>query len=189
MLDAHGNQGEIIGRVADTLGRIKTVHTRENRVALVLLVSQIGVALGALLVNIFSARALGPSGRGALALHLQISYIVGAAALLGRDRSLLATAAQGVSLSSGMRQMVRLLAMPLMVGAVASLAAGLAFQNSPTLAAGALIVGYVLVLAGIMLSRFSRSVSIAAKTPGFLRLVCFRLPSSTGRHIDSTVRI
>ena len=118
--------------------------------------SQIGVALGALLVNIFSARALGPSGRGVLGLHLQITYIVGAAALLGRDRSFLATAAQGVSLSSGMRQMVRLLAMPLMLGAVASLAAGLAFTNFPTLAAGALIVGYALVLAGIMLSRFSR---------------------------------
>ena len=66
-----------------------------------------------------------------------------------------------------MRQMVRLLAMPLMLGAVASLAAGLAFQNSPTLAAGALIVGYVLVLAGIMLSRFSRSVAIVAKRLSF----------------------
>jgi len=63
--------------------------------------------------------------------------------------------------------MVRLLAMPLMLGAAASLAVGLAFQNSPTLAAGALIVGYVLVLAGIMLSRFSRSVAIAAKRPWF----------------------
>ena len=69
--------------------------------------------------------------------------------------------------------MVRLLAMPLMLGAVASLAAGLAFQNSPTFAAGALIVGYVLVLAGIMLFRISRSVSIAANRPWFFAWCVF----------------
>ena len=129
--------------------------------------SQLAVALGALLVNVLSARALGPSGRGALALHLQITYILSAVLLLGRDRSFLATVAEGGSLRSGTRQMLSLLAMPLTLGLVLSVAVGLGFQSSVELQTAALGAGYVLVISGIMLSRFDRSVAIAANSPWY----------------------
>jgi O-antigen/teichoic acid export membrane protein len=125
------------------------------------------VALGALVVNVPAARALGPAGRGALALHLQITYIVSAVLLLGRDRSFLATVAEGGSLRSSTRQMISLLAMPLTLSLVVSVALGLAFHSSVEGKTAALVSGYVLVVTGIMLSRFDRSVAIAASSPWY----------------------
>ena len=64
------------------LARFKLLPRQANRIASILLISQMSVAAGALLVNVVSARALGPSGRGALALHLQLTYVVTAVVLV-----------------------------------------------------------------------------------------------------------
>lgn len=55
-----------------------------------LFVAQVTVAGAAFAANILSARALGPSGRGELALLLQIAYFGSLAVLLGCDRSVVA---------------------------------------------------------------------------------------------------
>ena len=133
--------------------------------ASILLISSLTLALGALLVNVFSARALGPTGRGALALHLQITYIASAVLLLGRDRSFLATAVKDGSLRGDTRQMVSLMLMPMTLGLVTSVAVGLTFHGSPEVTTGALIAGYVLVITGNMVARFNRSVAITAGRP------------------------
>jgi hypothetical protein len=156
-----------IARLRRTVGGLSRMSTRENRVGLILLVSQVAVALGALVVNVLAARALGPAGRGALALHLQITYIASAVLLLGRDRSFLATGVEGISLRSSTRQMISLLPMPLTLSLIFSVAVGLAFHSSGELEAAALVVGYILVVTGIMLSRFDRSAAIVATSPWY----------------------
>jgi len=145
--------------------RIRSVPTQENRVALVLLVPQMAIAVGALLVNVFSARALGPSGRGALALHLQLTYIITVVVLLGRDRSYLATIGQLASPDRATQQSRDLLRLPLVLALVTAVAAGLAFAAPTPMWTAALAAGYLLVITGNMMSRVSRSAAITAVHP------------------------
>jgi O-antigen/teichoic acid export membrane protein/O-antigen ligase len=58
--------------------------------AVALLLAQVCVAGSALVVNVLAARALAPSGRGELALLLQVAYLGSLLLLLGIDRSLVA---------------------------------------------------------------------------------------------------
>jgi O-antigen/teichoic acid export membrane protein len=58
-----------------------------HAVAARLLLAQLITAGAAFIINVLSARSLGPQGRGALALYLQISYLLGVLCLAGIDRS------------------------------------------------------------------------------------------------------
>jgi O-antigen/teichoic acid export membrane protein len=74
-----------------------------------LFAAQIVSASAALLVNVMSARGMGPDGRGALALYLQLSYVVSAVCLAGLDRALPAVNYRGMSLPVAEGQILRLL--------------------------------------------------------------------------------
>jgi O-antigen/teichoic acid export membrane protein len=74
-----------------------------------LFAAQIVSASAALLVNVMSARGMGPDGRGALALYLQLSYVVSAMCLAGVDRALPAVNHGRMSLTDAEGRMLRLL--------------------------------------------------------------------------------
>ena len=90
-------------------------------VSSVLLLSQIVTATAAFVANILAARALGPSGRGDLALLLQIGYFGSLAVLLGCDRSVVAIYT-GRPIGGIARAFLRLLVRP---SAVTLLVAGI----------------------------------------------------------------
>ncbi|MGQ0481290.1 MAG: lipopolysaccharide biosynthesis protein [Pseudonocardia sp.] len=83
--------------------------------AAVLLGAQLVVAAVAFVVNILAARALEPSGRGELALLLQIAYMGSLGLLLGANRSVLAVYS-GAPVRTVTRAFVRLLTAPSAVG-------------------------------------------------------------------------
>lgn len=60
-----------------------------NTVATKLFLTQIIIAICALLANVLSARTLGPEARGQLGLYMQIAYVANAFCVLGRHRSYL----------------------------------------------------------------------------------------------------
>jgi O-antigen/teichoic acid export membrane protein len=81
-----------------------------DRSALVLL-AQISVAAVALAANVLASRTLQASGRGELALLLQLAYLSSLGIVLGTDRSLVAVYA-GMPVRAVARVQVRLLARP-----------------------------------------------------------------------------
>ena len=76
-----------------------------------LFIAQVTLAGAAFVANILSARALGPSGRGELALLLQIAYFGSLAVVLGCDRSVVAVY-QGRPAATVTRAFLRLLVRP-----------------------------------------------------------------------------
>src|SRR5664280_1280855 len=80
------------GNVRVALGRTLLANTRElgRQAATRLLLAQVLVAAVAWVANLLAARALGPAGRGSLALVLQLTYLGGQILLLGSERSFVA---------------------------------------------------------------------------------------------------
>jgi O-antigen/teichoic acid export membrane protein len=76
-------------RVPPAVARLWASPSRGVTSTLVL--TQAATALGAVVVNLVSARVLGPSGRGQLALLLQLAYLAGSLAIVGTDRPYIAT--------------------------------------------------------------------------------------------------
>jgi O-antigen/teichoic acid export membrane protein len=76
-----------------------------------LLASQLSAAVVAAGANVLLARALAPSGRGEVALFLQIAYLASQLMLLGRDRSFVPVYA-GATPAAATRGFVRLLIGP-----------------------------------------------------------------------------
>jgi O-antigen/teichoic acid export membrane protein len=64
--------------------------SRNRRVTSTLVLTQAAVAVVAVIVNVVSARLMGPSGRGELALYLQLAYLVGSLSMIGIDRAYIA---------------------------------------------------------------------------------------------------
>jgi O-antigen/teichoic acid export membrane protein len=116
-----------------------------------------GVALAA---NVLMVRALTPSGRGEVALLLQVVYLATQGLLLGTERSFVA-AYHDVAPAAAVRAYARLLIVPGGLGLVAATAYVLVAP--PRLNPGpmivALVAGYVLVDAA---SLATRSIAIAA---------------------------
>jgi O-antigen/teichoic acid export membrane protein/O-antigen ligase len=81
-----------------------------------LLLAQASVAVVALLVNILAARSLMASGRGELALALQIAYLSSLGVVLGTDRSLVPVYT-GAPVNEVARAQLRLLTRPALVAA------------------------------------------------------------------------
>jgi O-antigen/teichoic acid export membrane protein len=125
-----------------------------------LLVAQLAVAGAAFVANILAARALQPSGRGELALLLQIGYLCSLGLLLGADRSVVAVYS-GSPVTVVTKAFLRLLALPslaglLIVGAVMML---------PGLTLGSTRVRLALAVAFAIANTFiraARAIAIAA---------------------------
>src|SRR4051794_26300734 len=88
--------------------------------AAALLLAQVCVAGSALVVNVLAARALAPSGRGELALLLQVAYLGSLLLLLGIDRSLVAVFAGSAPVTAA-RALLGLLLRPSGLGLAAAL--------------------------------------------------------------------
>lgn len=137
---------------------VRTASSRRSLLLQELLIGQMATVAGAFVINLLSARAMGPENRGEIALVLQLSYVAGALVVLGRDRAVLqadlgeggATEARGV-----MRALVRA---PL--GLI--LAVGIAFGVWRALLDGSVVMtlGFLLLLLGNLASRFFRSSAI-----------------------------
>ncbi len=96
------------------LGRSVLVRLRQDPSS-ALLAGQVVVAGVAFLANILAARALHPSGRGELALLLQIAYLSSLGLILGLDRSAPAVYT-GTPLHVVTRGLLRLLVVPSLIG-------------------------------------------------------------------------
>ena len=98
-----------------------------GRVASGLLGAQVVLAGGALVVNVLSARALGPSARGELALFLQIAYAANLLCLLGRHKAYLRIQSDDSSLASAYRDMSLLSHVPYVLSLALSIGVGFGF--------------------------------------------------------------
>lgn len=142
----------------------RTLRRRETARSLILqelMIGQMVTVAGAFLINLLSARAMGPENRGEIALILQISYVVGVLVVAGRDR-----AALQADLGRGEPGRARgLLASMLLVPLCFIAAAGLAFAAWRSLFDGSTLmtVGFVLLLVGNLASRFFRAEAILEK--------------------------
>lgn len=131
------------------------------RGALVLLLAQALTLIGALVANVLSARALGPSGRGQLALVLQASYFLAVVALVGRDRAYPAASARDRGLAEALGDQLRLAGVPAVLTLFAASAYAIAAfgdMPSPFRASGSLVV----LTLGACLARLVRGASIAS---------------------------
>jgi O-antigen/teichoic acid export membrane protein len=79
-----------------------------------LLAAQLATALASLAINIVAARTMGPEGRGALALALQLAYVATALCTLGVDKAYPAVRPHGrqPDLNSAQGDLVRLVVTP-----------------------------------------------------------------------------
>lgn len=133
-----------------------------------LLLGQLVAAGAAFVVNLLAASALAPSGRGQLALTLQVAYLVTLLLLLGTDRSLVTTYA-GAPARAGLAGARSLLRVPAGVAVALALVAALA--PLPPLWRGALLAVAAFAVANAGL-RALRSVAIASgRQRGYLLTV------------------
>lgn len=136
--------------------------------ASVLLTCQLIVAAVAFVANILAARTLDPSGRGELALLLQIAYMSSLGLLLGTDRSVVVVYA-GTPVRTVTRSFVRLLVTPSAI----CLAVVVAVLIVPVPGIGSWRIGLALALLFAVTNAFVRavrSIAIAAgRQQDFLR--------------------
>jgi O-antigen/teichoic acid export membrane protein len=125
-----------------------------------LLVAQLAVAAAAFVANIVAARALAPSGRGELALLLQVGYLCSLGLLLGTDRSVVAVYT-GAPVTVVTRAFLRLLALPTLAGLVivAAVVALPGLGLGSTRARWALAISFAVANTFI---RATRAIAIAA---------------------------
>jgi len=111
-----------------------------------LLICQLCVAGTATIANILMARALAPSGRGVVALLLQVTYLSSQLLLLGSERSFVA-GYHGSSPAAGVRAYARLIVRPCAAAlALAALAALVVPAHlRPTRTVLALIAAYTVI--------------------------------------------
>jgi O-antigen/teichoic acid export membrane protein len=159
-----------------------------------LLMCQLIAAGAAFVVNILAARALQPSGRGELALMLQLAYMSSLGLLLGCDRSIVAVySASPVRLVT--RSFVRLLTAPSAVG----LAVLVAVLMVPLPGDGSWRTGLALTVLFAVANAFVRAVRSIAIAAGrqrdflgyslaceSLRLVCIGLLFVSGTTSSTT---
>ncbi len=116
---------------------------KAHRTALPLVLATAAAAASGATVAIASARILGPTGRGVLALQLQVGYLLAPALVAGSDRAILSFASQHGELAA--RTLANQLALKVSLGA-AALGAGtsvvVAFIDPPTAIAIVLTVSF-----------------------------------------------
>jgi O-antigen/teichoic acid export membrane protein len=133
-------------------GQVRETHVQ-------LLASQVLNGVVALAANILMARALTPTGRGEVALLLQVVYLATQVLLLGTERSFMAEY-HGVAPAAGLRAYARLLVVPGVVAVVgaAGYAAVAPDRFNPGPGTVALIVCYAMTEAVIL---GTRAVAVA----------------------------
>jgi len=99
--------------------RVSWVRTQLREPYLQLLASQVLTGFVALAANIVMVRALNPSGRGEVALMLQVVYLATQVLLLGTERSFVASY-HNTAPTAAVRAYARLLVVPFGVGLVAA---------------------------------------------------------------------
>ena len=145
----------VSGRARSAVGRV----VRDPSASL--LVSQLVTAGVAFVVNIFAARLLEPSGRGELALLLQIAYLCSLGLLLGTDRSTVAVYT-GRSVRTVSGAMLRLLRGPSSV----CLAVALVVLTVQSSALGTWRTAVALALVFAVVNAFVRAVRSIAIAAG-----------------------
>ena len=146
------------------------IHRRRSGVIVTshLLGGQTAVAVFALVVNVFAARAMGPASRGELALLLQVSYVLAAIGLAGRDRAYPASIEEALPLSATIRDIRRLLTAPTCAAAICAAFTAVALVNDPLVAVAA--ASLALLTLGNIATAGLRAASSAASAGGlFLR--------------------
>jgi O-antigen/teichoic acid export membrane protein len=119
-----------------------------------LLGSQVFTGVIAMAANVMMARALSPTGRGEVALMLQIVYLATQVLLLGTERSFTA-GFHGAAPPSAVRAYARLLIVPCAGGLLAAVAFAVVAPHgyNPGPALIALVAGYAVVEAIILATR------------------------------------
>lgn len=141
-----------------------------------LVLGQLVTAVGALLINVAAARALGAEGRGELALFLQLSYLLGAGVMLGRDIAFPASTDNHAPIA---RRLTRLLRLPMAVGIALSAVLGLAITSAVGPVIGA--VTLIALVAGNLVARALRTYAICANsTRGYLVAVLLSQVGTVG---------
>lgn len=132
------------------------------------LAAQLVTGLGALAVNVLSARSLGPGGRGQVALFLQLGVTAGVVLLAGVDRSYPASVTSRPTLGGAVRDL-RGLALPgiaLTGGVAAAVAVVLLVLHRPEAPA---VAATALVAVGSALgSAFRAAASVSGTSRPFL---------------------
>jgi O-antigen/teichoic acid export membrane protein len=134
--------------------------------AAALLLAQVCVAGNALVVNVLAARALAPTGRGELALLLQVAYLGSLLLLLGIDRSLVAVFA-GSAPGTATRALLDLLLRPAGLGLLVALlllgtdVSGVALPWPPSWSRWLVVAALFAVVNGYV--RGGRAVAIAVE--------------------------
>ena len=133
-----------------------------------LLATQLLAGAVALAANVMMARALSPTGRGEVALMLQIAYLATQALLLGTERSFTAEC-HGATPAAAVRVYARLLVVPCVLGLLLAIAfAALAPRSiDPAPGLTALVACYTLVEVAVLATR--AIAVVAGRMSDFLR--------------------
>ena len=130
------------------------VRGRLNEPYIQLLASQLFTGVIAMVANVLMARALSPTGRGEVALMLQIVYLATQILLLGTERSFTA-GFHGAAPPAAVRAYARLLLIPCGLGVVAAVVFGMVaprgFNPGPEIIA--LVAGYAIIESVILATR------------------------------------
>lgn len=124
--------------------------------------TQVIVAGVALIVNVFSARTLGPEARGELALFMQIAYVANAVSILGRHRAYLRLESpETPSLATSYMDIRRLSTMPLVLSILISIIV-VAIIGDGLIAGLVLATGFfALIYSGVQQKTFRAAAIVA----------------------------
>jgi O-antigen/teichoic acid export membrane protein len=149
-------------------GRVGWVLTRLRDTSVQLIAGQLLAGVIALIANILMARALSPTGRGEVALMLQIVYLSTQVLLLGTERSFVA-GYHGTAPAAAVKAYARLLIVPCAIGlfVVAGFVLLAPERYDPGPGFVAVVACYAVVDAGILATR---AVAVAVgRVHDFLR--------------------
>ncbi len=163
------------GTLLTKAGLTKTgglVRNQLGGVAGKLLAGQFLIAATSFVVNVLSARALGPASRGELALYLQLCYLLSAIFICGFDRSYPAVRHAAVPYGRAFLDLGRLLRWPAALLVTSGLVVSTVAATTGLLASVAVPVVLVVVTLGTMGLASARTGAIVARTAtSYLRLV------------------
>lgn len=124
--------------------------------------AQLVVGAASLVINAMAARTMGPSGRGSLALLLQITYLTNMIAMAGTDRSYPATVRHQPSARHAAGDTLRLVVPSAAVCLVAAMpvvaAVGGGARNNPLL----IVVGFAVTASALVTAAALRTAAAAA---------------------------
>lgn len=140
--------------------KLRKLFASRHSTLFTLIVAQLATVAGAFLINILSARALGPTNRGEIAFILQLSYIAGAVTPLGRDRSVLQLPRSQLSRGPSVLRNFGKLPIGLLLLFTLLFGAWQIISQAPEATPLVTVCGFGMLLLGNLMSRFYRSQSI-----------------------------